>query len=102
MPSKAKAMHEASKQVSDERRVRITIIDDKAYEYHLTPYESVIRAILDPETPDAFIEVPLEPHLVGRVAHAYLHTSRIAKLYVHDELVESDDTSKREAIKEVA
>lgn len=84
--SKAKAMQEASQQETEERRVRITVIDTKAYEYHLTPYESVARGILDPDTPDAFIEVPVEPHLQGVVVHAYLHTSQVAKLYLHDEL----------------
>jgi len=84
--SKAKAMQEASAQDSTERRVRVTIIDTKAFEYHLNPYESVVRGILDPDTPDAFIEVPIEPNLRGAVAHAYLHTSQVAKMYLHDEL----------------
>ncbi len=84
--SKAKAIHEASKQQSDERKIRVTIIDDKAFEYHLTPYESVLKGILDPDVPDVFIEVPVEPNLRGSVVHTFLHTSRIAKFYVHDEL----------------
>ena len=84
--SKAKAMQEASQRETEERRVRITIIDNKAFEYHLTPYESVARGILDPDVPDAFIEVPIEPNLKGSVLHAYLHTSQVAKLFLHDEL----------------
>ena len=84
--SKAKQMQEASQAETEERRVRITIIDNKAYEYHLTPHESVARGILDPDTPDAFIEVPVDPALKNSVVHAYLHTSQVAKLYLHDEL----------------
>jgi len=84
--SKAKEMQEASQQESDERHIRITIIDTKAYEYHLNPHESVVRGIIDPDTPDAMIEVPVEPHLKGVVLHAYLSTNQIAKLYLHDEL----------------
>lgn len=99
MASKAKAIHEASKQTSEERKVRVTIIDDKAFEYHLTPYESVLRGILDPDVPDVFIEVPIEPNLRGSVMHAFLHTSRIAKFYLHDELTNDDDTGKQQAVK---
>jgi hypothetical protein len=83
--SKAKVMLETSQADSEERRVRITIIDRSAFEYHLTPYESVARGMLDPDVADTFIEVPIEPHLRGVVAHAYLHTSQIAKLYLHDD-----------------
>ena len=84
--SKAKEMQDASAAESTERRVRITIIDNKAFEYHLNPHESVVKGILDPDTLDAFIEVPVEPNLRGAVVHAYLHTSQVAKLYLHDEL----------------
>ena len=88
MPAKsgAKKAQETSQQASTERRVRMTIIDRSAFEYHLNPYESVARAILDPDVPDVFIEVPIEPNLRGVVLHSYLHTSQIAKLYLHDEL----------------
>lgn len=100
--SRAKKMFETSAQQSQERRVRITVIDSKAFEYHLTPYESVARGILDPDVPDTFIEVPTEPNLKGSVAHTYLHTSQIAKLYLHDELSitedNSDDTGKQNAV----
>jgi len=88
--SKAVAMQKASQQETEERRVRVTIIDTKAYEYHLNPHESVVRGILDPDTPDAFIEVPVEPHLQGVVKHAYVNTNQIAKLYLHDELSEEE------------
>ena len=94
MPQKsnAKLVQEASQQESDERHIRITIIDTKAFEYHLNPHESVVKGILDPDTPDCFIEVPVEPHLKNIVLHAYLHTSQVAKFYLHDEL--SVDSSK--------
>lgn len=102
--SKAKKMLETSAQESKERKVRITVIDSKAYEYHLTPYESVARGILDPDVPDTFIEVPTEPNLKGSVVHTYLHTSQIAKLYLHDELsidepTNDEDTGKQKAVK---
>ena len=84
--SKAKQMQDASQETSQERRVRITIIDNKAFEYHLNPHESVVKGILDPDTADAFIEVPVDPTLKGSVTHAFLHTSQVAKLYLHDEL----------------
>jgi hypothetical protein len=86
--SRAKRMQEASEQISTERQLRMTLVDDKSYEYHLTPYESVVRAILDPDVPDVFIEVPVPDQLKGSVLHAYLHTSRIARFYLHDELTE--------------
>ena len=84
--SKARAMQEASQQDAQERRIAITIIDTKAFEYHLNAYESVVRGILDPDTPDAFLEVPTEKNLQGSVMHTYLHTSQIAKFYLHGEL----------------
>lgn len=84
--SKAKALQEASQQEADERRVRFMIVDDNAAEYHMEKPESVVRGILDPETPDAFIEVPIEPRMQASIKHHYLHTSRIAHLYLHDEL----------------
>lgn len=84
--SRARQMQEASEQSGEERKLRMTLVDDKGYEYHLTPYESVARAILDPDVPDVFIEVPVPPDLQGAVLHAYLHTSRIARFYLHDEL----------------
>lgn len=98
--SKAKKMQEASQAVEEERRVRVTVIDDKAFEYHLTPYESVVKGILDPDTPDTFIEVPVAPHLRGTVLHDFMHTSRIAHLWLHDELTNlDDDTGKRETVR---
>lgn len=98
--SRAKRIFEASQDTThQERRVRVTIIDDKAYEYHLQPYESVLKGILDPDTPDTFIEVPVEPNLRGSVIHAYLHTSRIARFYLHDELTNSEDTGKQQAVR---
>ena len=98
--SKARRILEASADDTlQERQVRITIIDDKAFEYHLTPYESVLRGILDPDVPDTFIEVPVPPELKGVVLHSYLHTSRIAKFYLHDELTNEDDTGKKQAVK---
>lgn len=95
--SKAKAMQDTSAAVeSTERDIRITIVDDRAFEYHLVRRESVVRGILDPETPDAFIEVPCS---IQGVVHAYLHTSRIGKFYLHDELSNlNDDTGKRQAV----
>ena len=86
--SKAKRVQEVSMADINERQVRMTLIDDRSYEYHLTPYESVARGILDPDTPDIFIEVPIDQRLQGTVKHAYLHTSRIARLYLHDDLTE--------------
>ena len=81
-----------------EQVIRVTIIDDKAFEYHLSLRESVLRGILDPDTPDAFIEVPVPSGIQG-VKHAYLHTSRIAKFYQHTEFSAPDeDTGKREAV----
>lgn len=105
--SKARKMQEASsQQLGEERRVPITIIDMKAYEYHLDAYESVVRGILDPDTPDVFIEVPVEKHLQGSVRHAYLHTSQVAKFYLHGDLTSEekkpdngDDTGKQKVVK---
>jgi hypothetical protein len=105
MPEKSRArkMQEASIVESEERRIRLTVVDDKGFEYHLTPHEMVVRNILDPDVPDVFIEVPIDPRLQGSVKHAYLHTSRIARLYQHDEFSEEtdngDDTGKQKAVK---
>jgi hypothetical protein len=98
MPTKsnAKAMQEASQQETEERRIRVTIIDTKAFEYHLNPHESVVRGILDPDTPDAFIEVPVEPHLQGVVKHAFVNTNQVAKMYLHDELTPAEKAEKGE------
>ena len=96
--SKAKAMQDTSAAAeSTERDIRITIVDDRAFEYHLVRRESVVRGILDPDTPDTFIEVPCS---IQGVVHAYLHTSRIGKFYLHDELSNlNEDTGKRQAIR---
>jgi hypothetical protein len=69
-----------------ERQIRIMITDDKGVEYHLVKPESVVRAIIDPDVPDRFIEVPVPEHLKGAVKHRYLMTNRIAMLDVSDEL----------------
>lgn len=90
--SRAKAMQETSQQEVEERRIRVTIIDDNTAEYHLNPVESVVRGILDPDVADVFIEVPIPPHLRGVILHNYLHTSRIAHLYLHDELLPLEET----------
>lgn len=73
-----------------ERTIRVTIIDDKASEFHLVKPESVIRDILDPDTPDVFIEVPVPEQLAGSVKRNFLHTSRIARMWLHDELTEHE------------
>ncbi len=89
MASKARAMQEASvKPPEQEALIPVTIVDDKAFEYHFSMAESVLRGILDPDTADAFIEVPCA---LSSVKHAYLHTSRIAKFYQHAEF--SQETS---------
>lgn len=108
--SRAKAMQEASQVEKAEARIRLTVIDDKGFEYHLDPHESVVRDILNPDVPDIFIEVPIEPHLQGHVKHTYLHTSRIAKLHQHDEFSaeaptpekkpdNGEDTGKQKVVK---
>ena len=86
MASKARAMQQASEAPpQQEALIPVTIVDDKAFEYHFSLTESVLRGILDPDTPDAFIEVPCA---LPSVKHAYLHTSRIAKFYQHAEFSE--------------
>lgn len=84
--SKAKAMQEASQADVQERHVRFMITDDKGLEYHMDKPESVVRGIIDPDTPDAFIEVPVPANLATSVKHRFLHTNRIAVLDLHDEL----------------
>ena len=71
-----------------EREIRVTIIDDKAVEYHLVKPERVIKDILDPDVSDRFIEVPVPEQLKGSVRRQFLHTSRIARMWLHDELTE--------------
>ena len=93
--SKAKEMQDASSAETEERRIRVTVIDTKAFEYHLNPHESVVRGILDPDTSDAFIEVPIDPALRGSVKHAYLNTNQVAKLYLHDELSTPDEEAPK-------
>jgi hypothetical protein len=88
--SSAVAMQKASQQETEERRIRVTLITTLSYEYHLNPHERVVKGILDPDTPDAFIEVPVEPHLKGVVKHAFVNTNQVAKMYLHDELQQEE------------
>lgn len=75
--SPAKAMQLQSERIV-ENTLPVTIRIDNNFEYHLNLALSVIDAILNPDVPDAFIEVPSPVSAVRR----FLHTSRIKELDV--------------------
>ena len=66
--------------------IRCTIIDQNGSEYHLVLDSAEVRAILDPRVPDRYIPIPVPAELKGSVRHQYLHSSRAARLWLHDEL----------------
>lgn len=88
--SKAKRMQENSLLPQEapkvERNIRITLRTAVGAEYHLEKPEAVVRGILDPDTPDALIEVPPPPGV--SVKHRFIHTNQVAELDIHDEMEE--------------
>ena len=62
----------------DEQQLSVTLRDDKTFEYHLVLPRSAIDAMLDPDVPDAFIEVPC----VVRNTKRFLHTSYVKEVDV--------------------
>ena len=61
-----------------EQRLPATLRDEKSFEYHLDLARSVINAIIDPDIPDTFIEVPCPITNTRR----FLHTSYIKEIDV--------------------
>jgi hypothetical protein len=90
MPRTAKQMQQTSIEPpppQEEAQIRITACTDVGFKYHLTFPASVIRDLLDPDIGDAYLEIPIPPELKDSgIKHHYLHTTRIAELYIHDEL----------------
>ena len=64
--------------------IRITIRTATGFEYNLEKPASVVRDIINPEVPDALIEVPIPTDV--RVLHRFIHTNQIAELDLHDEM----------------
>jgi hypothetical protein len=94
--SLARQLQEVSHAETNERQIRMTIIDDKSVEYHLVKAESVVKGIISPDISDVFIAVPVPEYLKGSVVRSYLHTSRIARLWLHDDL--SDEQTARDGV----
>lgn len=86
MADAAREMQAATEQPpAQEPIIRITTRTDLGYEVHLNLPASAVRALLDPEVADAYIEVPIPPE-VRSVKKRYRHTSRIAEIDIHDDL----------------
>ena len=82
MPTKsAKALQAKSEQQAvqqAEQRLATTLRTMNGFEYHLDLARSVVEGILDPDTDDAFIEVPCP--VIG--AKRFLHTSNVKEIDV--------------------
>jgi hypothetical protein len=77
--SPAKAMQATSSaRTLDEPRLPVTLRARNGYEYHIDMARSVAEALLDPDVPDAFIEVPSPIRDMRR----FLHTSEIKEIDV--------------------
>lgn len=88
--SRAKLMQQkAEKPSKNDPMVNITVILDNGYKEHLTLPESVVLGILDPDVPDAFLE--LKPQAApGGTPHPqerrFIHTSRFREVITHSEI----------------
>lgn len=73
--SPAKALQEQSEVllVKPVEKLAVTLRTDVGFEYHLDLPRPVVEGLIDPDTPDAFIEVPCQ--LAGM--QRFLHTSYI-------------------------
>jgi hypothetical protein len=73
----------------EEARIRVTLRTSIGFEYHEVYPASVVRDILDPDVDDAFIQITL-PADIKSVKVRYLHTSGIAEIDLHDELLAAE------------
>lgn len=83
--SPAKAMQDESVAPLPPAKINVTLRTDTGYEYHLELAQEVVDGILNPDVPDAFIEVPARA-IGGQALHGlrrYLHTSYIKEIDVH-------------------
>ena len=69
-----------------EQQIRVTLVDDRGFEFHMRLSPREVRAILSHDTPSWFLEVPVPDALSKSITHQYLETSRIARLWLSDEL----------------
>jgi hypothetical protein len=81
--SRAKIIQEHSEQaasqpMTSEERLATTLRTDVGFEYHLDLPRSVVQGIIDPDVPDAFIEVPCKQLHTRR----FLHTSYVKEVDV--------------------
>ena len=76
--SRAEEMQALTMAPSSEDRLPVTLRARNSYEYHLDLARSVVVALLDPDVPDAFIEVPCSV----RGTRRFLHTSEIKEIDV--------------------
>lgn len=79
--SSAKSVQAKSEQTAtqqEEQRIATTLRTATGFEYHLDLARSVIEGILDPDIPDAFLEVPCPV----RDTRRFLHTSNIKEIDV--------------------
>jgi len=85
MPSAKKMQQVTERPPAAEQKIRLTVWEDSSYHFELILPAAAVRDLLDPDVPDAFIEIPI-PLDVHNVKVRYLHTSRIARIDVHDDL----------------
>jgi|SRR5579875_1577054 hypothetical protein len=77
--SPAKAMQATSSSPpASEPRLAVTLRARNGFEYHIDMARSVAEALIDPDVPDAFIEVPGPREGIRR----FLHTSEIKEIDV--------------------
>lgn len=104
MPSAKKMQQITEQPPAAEQKIRLTVWMDTAFHFALELPARAVCDLLDPDVPDAFIEVPVgslddNPQRSGSVKATYLHTSRIARIDLHDALpqpeTEKPQTEKR-------
>ena len=85
--SKAKVMQEASDQLAtQERMITVTARKSTGFEYHLSLPESVVKGIIDGDTPDVRIRIPVPHALSASVKYRYVLSSIFEEIDIHDEL----------------
>lgn len=85
--SAAKQMQDKSiKPPEKDPEVSITAILDNGHEISLVLPESVVRLLVDPDVPNAFIQVPIPDVHKNSVRQKFLHTSRFKEVWLHNDL----------------
>src|SRR5579859_6751603 len=76
--SPAQTMQAEIEKPGAEAKLPVTLRGRNGFEYHLDLPRSAVEALIDPDVPDAFIEVPCSLQSMRR----FLHTSEIKEVDV--------------------